>query len=49
MLEILRTQNDDGARSSTIRLQVNRLKLIDAALGGAPWRERILKVESSLE
>ena len=49
MLEILRSENDDGARSSTIRLQVNRLKLLDKSLGGEPWRARILAVEGSLK
>ena len=41
MLEILSAQNADGARSPTIRAQVERLRLVDPNLGGQPHRGRI--------
>lgn len=41
MLEILAAQNADGARSQTIRAQVERLRLVDPDLGGQPHRQRI--------
>jgi hypothetical protein len=48
MLEILAEQNSDGSRTATIRLQLNRLALIDKDLGPSPWRERIAQVRDSL-
>lgn len=41
MLGILAQNNADGSRSATIRAQAERLRLIDAELGGSPHRERI--------
>lgn len=49
LLEILRAQNTAGDRTPTIRLQLNRLQLIDADFGGEPWRSRINAVGDSLK
>jgi hypothetical protein len=49
MLEILGAQNKDGGRTPAIRLQVNRLRLIDAQLGGEPWKGRIEKAGGALK
>ncbi len=49
MLEILERQNAGGERTPAIRLQLNRLKLIDAELGGDPWKARIEKVSKGLK
>lgn len=47
MLESLADQNHDGARSTTIRAQIKRLRSIDPDLGGEPWRTRIARVEAA--
>lgn len=49
MLEILASQNTDGARSATIRAQGERLRLIDPSLGGRPHRERIERALESAQ
>lgn len=49
MLEILATQNADGARTASMRLQINRLALIDAAFGGGAPGTRIGVVRDSLK
>ena len=48
MLAILQGQNGDGARSPDIRVQIKRLELLDARLGGAPYAERIRQVRAAV-
>ncbi|MFG0284182.1 MAG: hypothetical protein ACF8R7_07140, partial [Phycisphaerales bacterium JB039] len=48
LLEILEGQNTMGERSGAIRAHVLRLRAIDPALGGEPWRRRIEDVEARL-
>ncbi len=48
LLEMLAEDNDDGSRSPTIRLQVRRLRVLDASLGGPPSRARIEAVARGL-
>jgi hypothetical protein len=49
MLEILALDNASGDRAPEIRLQLNRLALIDPGFGPEPWRSRILKVRDSIK
>lgn len=48
MLEILAADNRDGRRTDTIRLQLNRLALVDPAFGGGPARDRLEAVRAGL-
>ncbi|HMN42887.1 MAG TPA: hypothetical protein PKE29_18755, partial [Phycisphaerales bacterium] len=48
MLTILQAQNTDGARSPDIRIQIKRLELLDAKLGGSPYAERIRRVREAV-
>jgi len=48
MLEILAADNRDGRRTDTIRLQLNRLALVDPAFGGGAARDRLEAVRASL-
>ncbi len=49
MLEILADQNQDGARTESIRRQIARLRAEDRALGGELTRRRIDAVETQLQ
>jgi len=49
MLEILAADNRDGRRSDVIRLQINRLELVDPAFGGGEASRRISAVRSSID
>lgn len=48
MLAILQTLNTDGSRSADIRVQIQRLELLDPALGGPPHAEAIKKIRDSV-
>ena len=48
MLEILAADNRDGRRTDVIRLQLNRLSLVDPAFGGGDASRRIKAVRESL-
>lgn len=48
MLQILKEQNEDGARTDAIRRGIARLRAVDPSLGGSPFRERIEAVEAAL-
>ncbi|MGD9689986.1 MAG: hypothetical protein AB7K52_10075 [Phycisphaerales bacterium] len=48
MLAIMAARNQSGDRTGQIRLRIRQLELIDPALGGAPWAERIGAIESKL-
>lgn len=48
MLTILQTLNTDGSRSADIRVQIQRLELLDPALGGPPHADAIKKIRDSL-
>ncbi len=48
MLTILQSQNTDKARSPDIRVQIKRLELLDAKLGGSPYAERIRRVRAAV-
>jgi hypothetical protein len=48
LLTILQTQNADKARSPDIRIQIKRLELLDAKLGGSPYAERIRAVRGAV-
>jgi hypothetical protein len=49
MLEILDAENTGGERTGAIRLQVNRLRLIDPGLGGGATKGRIEAVAARLK
>jgi hypothetical protein len=49
MLEILAAANSDGSRTASIRLNLNRLALIDPALGPEAFRSRIAAIRDSLK
>ncbi len=49
MLEILAADNRDGRRSDVIRLQLNRLELVDPAFGGGEAAQRIKAVRASID
>jgi hypothetical protein len=42
MVEIVASQADDSSRAASLRVHVRRLETLDPALGGDPWRRRIL-------
>ena len=49
MLEILAADNRDGRRTDTIRLQLNRLALVDQQFGGGEARARLETVRAGLK
>lgn len=49
LVEMLAADNPQGGRTSTIRLHLNRLALIDRDLGPEPYATRLRKIKASLE
>ena len=49
MLEILAAQDEPGRNDEAIRVQINRLRLLDQELGGEPHRRRIEAVERTIK
>lgn len=48
MIAIQHSQNENGARSPDIRVQIKRLELLDPTLGGPPWSDRIKDVRTKI-
>lgn len=48
MIAIQQSQNENGARSPDIRVQIKRLELLDPTLGGPPWADRIKQVRAAI-
>lgn len=48
MLTILQSMNADGSHTSDLRVQINRLELLDPTLGGPPHAEAIKRVRDSV-
>ncbi len=48
MIAIQHSQNENGARSPDIRVQIKRLELLDPTLGGPPWSDRIKQVRLAI-
>ena len=48
MIAIQHSQNENGARSPDIRVQIKRLELLDPNLGGPPWSDRIKQVRAAI-
>jgi hypothetical protein len=47
-LAIMQSENTDGARTGEIRVQIKRLELVDAKLGGSPYAERIRRIRDAI-
>ncbi|MBC7772400.1 MAG: hypothetical protein H7210_07895 [Pyrinomonadaceae bacterium] len=49
LIEMLAADNAGGERTATIRLQLNRLQLLDRGLGPEPYATRLQKIQTAIK